>query len=319
MRWNQHSGPCRHNCAAERSTFTGRLATPTPAGAHCRQRPIPRTAAAREPPILRVLGGDFPREPELERCDAPRPPNGRRQRAPRRFASLPPRPGEHITRPNGEPRRRSPHGAPAPARDTVQTRGDGAGRGSPSAKTRQAASKQTRVGPRPGAGPGRKRKSPSRGFSASIGPAVSRRSRQFMAKAGSSWREPAPRVSVRMVRVRELTKGRVDVQEPRHAGHHRDIRARTARVDSSPCSLTDGARPPSARRPRYRSGSSSNYDFDLRSRKGVPNRLPNPEAFRGVRLGEETEPQALLPLGDTRLPCARRATSEPSLTGPVLP
>ena len=212
---NQHCGPCGHNCAAERSTLAGRLATPTPAGAQCRQRPIPRTADSRLPPILRVLGGDSPREPELERFDATGPPKGRRQRAPRRFASLPPRPGEHITRPDGKRRRRSPHGAPAPGRDTVQTGGDGAGRGSPSAKTRLAASKQTRVGPRPGAGPGRKRRSPSRGFPAWTHwtgsswrkPAVRGGSRQFVAEAGSSWKKPAPRGSVRMLRIRELMSG----------------------------------------------------------------------------------------------------------------
>ena len=153
--------------------------------------PEPPTPAYR--PFYAYLAGIPPANRELERFDATGPPKGRRQRAPRRFASLPPRPGEHITRPDGEPRRRSPQGAPAPGRDTVQTGGDGAGRGSPSAKTRLAASKQTRVGPRPGAGPGRKRKSPSRGFPASIEPAVHGGSRQFVAGAGSSWREPAAR------------------------------------------------------------------------------------------------------------------------------
>ena len=79
--------------------------------------------------------------------------------------------------------------------------------------------------------------------------------------AGNSWRKPAAHGGSRQFVAKAGPVGlgadgpnpetgvRVDVQEPRRVGHHRDIRHVQARVDSSPCSLTGVARPPSARHP----------------------------------------------------------------------
>ena len=79
--------------------------------------------------------------------------------------------------------------------------------------------------------------------------------------AGNSWRKPAAHGGSRQFVAKAGPVGlgadgpnpetgvRVDAQEPRRVGHHRDIRHLQSRVDGSPCSLTGVARPPSARHP----------------------------------------------------------------------
>ena len=176
----------------ENTTLLGRLATPTPAGAHRHQRLIP------EPPALayRPFYADLRRFPPRAGAGPIRralSPEGPSAACPRRFASAQARsPGRTSLGPTAKRTAGfSPRGAPAPARDAVQTGADGEERGRPSAKTRSLVSEQVGVGvgAGPKSGPGRKRKSRSR-LPSSQGTVSSRR-------------KPAPRASVRMLRIRQ--------------------------------------------------------------------------------------------------------------------